>query len=343
MRTFVLTALLLAPVALAQTMTQTIPALPSAPAAPTTPAPAVAVPATSAPVLLLTAPVGSGVELVMTQTTQMKVKDVQVTAAPGSKLSEAQLNDIRRGLADSVAKGMPAQSVPGKLFVKVTGRDANGQTTLLTTLVQNVAGVGPMTLRATQLVGPDGKVTFRSMESDNPQVAGVLKAMTPEKMQSYATQNGTDIASVYGKPLLVGETRTATSTLDAQGLFQSLFAVAGPDTFAKVAASPLNVTTAVTYKGQNAQKQLTFETLTQLGAWQLDTTTKMGAGAAESMKMNIALQGATGKSTAAYRPDGLPVSQNTSMNMDMRMTMQMQGVQVRMTMNINQTITLRPR
>lgn len=368
MRKFALTALLLLPAASAQTV-PAIPATPTtAPAAPAAPTPVTPTPVTPTPAatstapaltaLLLTAPVGASTEFVSTTTSRSSIEDVQVSAAAGSKISEAKLNEARRSLQAAMGelKNMPATTLTGKAFFKVTARDASGQTTLVNTIIQNMPPMAKtgaakakssITMKFTQQIAPDGKVTFKGIESDDPQIAAVFKTLTPEKMQQFATQNGTDFAGVYGKPLTIGEARTSTVNMDAEELMRSLLsAFAGPQgqkLFGDVKASPLQVATTTTYMGQNAQGQYAFETGSRFEPWHISLNVPAPASSAAPLSMNVDLLSAFGKGTATYRADGLPTSISQDTNMKMQMTMIMDGLQVKMTMSMVQSVSMKPR
>lgn len=370
--TALLGPLLLLPAASAQTQNvqtptpaqQTnVPALPAAPAqatpaqtAPNQPASVqpVPAPATSSPaVLTLNAPVGSSVELQSIITSRITVDNVQVSAVPGSKVSQSKLNTVRREMTQAMQKmnGASTQAIRGKVFYKVASRDAAGNTVLVTTVVANIPSVpsggkapkmATTTLKTTQTVAPDGKVSNLSIDSDNPQLSALYRSFSPERLQQLADQNGANFGGIYGVPLVTGQPRTTTASLDAQSMMAGLLsAVAGPqgqEVFGKVQASPLTVTTSNTYTGQNAQGQYTFATSSQFADWRV---TLSGKGRAPTIAMQLAQAQASGQSV--YMPSGLPVASEQKTDMQMKMTLTLEGIQIAMQMTIDQGVSLQPR
>lgn len=339
MKAIFLTALLSGSLATAQT----------APATSTPVPPAVTAP--EAPVLTLSAPVGTATELVSTTTTRMTVSDVRVTAAPGSKATPAQVEEARRSIVQGTEalKKAGANTVTAKIFNKVTARDAAGNTTLLTTVVQPLPAAGKqparnLSIRYTQVIAPDGKISGTRVESDDAQVNRILQGFTPEKLQQMAEQNGNNFTGVYGRPLVTGETYTNTTTMNMQELLGSIFSLmAGPQgaqAFGDVQASPLKVTTTLTSRGQNERGEILLDTDGTSAPWKFSVNSK---DADLPLQMSITLLDAVNSGSVTYARTGLPVNSKLNSTMKMNLMMVMDDVQVSMNVNMEQTLNLRPR
>ncbi|WP_102127246.1 hypothetical protein [Deinococcus planocerae] len=335
MRTLLLTALLLS--------------LPSASAqggaSPATP-PAVSAPAAGTVTLSLSAQPGTLVELAQTTVTRLTLEDVRVTAPDGGTgPSEAELNELRRGLQEALAQA-GAQTTSGKVFYRVQERAADGTVTLLNTVVTEPPGQGPLSIRLVQTVAPDGRVTLTRIESDNPLVQSALSGLSPEALRAQSGTGG-DLTGVYGQAFASGQTVTRTSTVDVQALLGSLlgsFAAGlggGENPLGQVQASPLTVTTATTYRGVNPAGLHVFDTRTTTGAWTLDFGGAQAAGPGLRLEL---LEGSQGGGLSLYRPDGLPVGSAQTQAMRLRVSLtQPGGEQLQMLVRLDQTVTLRPR
>lgn len=352
---------------------QTIPVMPPGQPAPaqTAPAPSTAAPvaplqtpsAQTAPstaptstVLLVSAPVGSSAELSTTTSTRMLISDVQVTAAPGSKVSEAKLNQMRREITQGLGRtrNIPVTTTDGKVVVQVTNRDAAGRVTLVTTVQQAMptppsaqASKAPqsVSIKVTQVLSPTGKAESLKVESDNPQLNSLFQSLSSDKLRSVLDQQGNDFSGGYGTPLVLGQPRTTKTTIDAQNLLQGLLtSVAGPQgqqVFGKVQATPMTVTTTTTYRGTDAQGRSILDSVGSYGHWRVSMNSAPGA--KTPMQLRLELEDVKANATALYRPDGLPGGLNQNTEMKMKLTMTTEGVQVSMKMNLSQMMKMQPR
>lgn len=339
MKAFLLTAFLGGSLAAAQTT--------STPSTSVAPAATVS----DAPVLTLNAPVGTVTELVSTTTTRMTVSDVSVTAAPGSKVTPAQVEEARRSIVQGTEalKKAGANTVTAKIFNKVTARDAAGNTTLLSTVVQPLPAAGKqparnLNIRFTQVIAPDGKISGMKVESDDAQVNRILQGFTPDRIQQMAEQNGNNFTGVYGRPLVTGQSYTNTTTMNMQELLGGIFSLmAGPQgaqAFGDVQASPLKVTTTMTSRGQNARGETLLEGRSTFDSWKVSVNSK---DADLPMQMSVTLLDAVQVSNTTYAQTGLPVNSKLNSTMKMNLVMVMDGVQVSMNMNMEQSQNVRPR
>lgn len=352
MKTVALTALLLLTGAFAQTSAQTSA---QTPAPSTAPSGQPVAPAQAAPVLTLSAPVGQSLELNTTATSRLRLTDVQAAAAPGRTISAATLARVRREAQTGLQQlgAQPATTISGKAFLKVTARDAAGTTTLVSTVVQNLPARGgarpqAISIRTTQTVAPDGQVRLVSLTSDNPQVAAAFKSLTPAQLQQYSQQGNSSLGSgVYGTPLVAGQPRTTTATLDAQTLLGNIIgAFAGPSAQTSIQASPLEYTTTTTYQGRSAQGLETFGVSGSFKPWQLSVKVPGAAGkqAASGGTLNLTLANARTTGQQVYRADGLPTAQTQNTTMQIRMTLPAEdGVLVTVTMTMEQAMTMKAR
>lgn len=344
MKPLLLTALLLSSLAAAQDTTVPVPqttpaAAPTSPASTAAPVTPAATPAT-APTLTLSAAVGASTALTNTVTVSTRMTDVQVTAAPGAKVTQTKLDQIRRDLTASAAQFGQNITVTGKAFFKVASRDAGG-VKLVSTMVQNAPGQKPITMRIAQTVAPDGQISDLTLTSDNPVLSAMFSTFTPEKLQDMADQNGANFTGVYGQPLVPGEPRQATVSVDMQDLLRSLLGtVATPanagQLLAQVQAGPLTVTTDTTYQGLNAQGQHVFGQVSRYGPWKVSLP---GKGDLPAITVTLVKVEASG--TQAYRRDGLPVGSSQRVKQQLRLTMLQDGVQVAFTMLLDQTAVMK--
>ncbi|WP_216324004.1 hypothetical protein [Deinococcus aestuarii] len=335
MRTILLTALLLiAPSVSAQG--GTTPAPPPAPAAANT------------ATLSLTARPGTLAELTLTTVTRLTLEDVQVSAPDGAGPGEAELSDLRRGIEETLGRVGPQTSV-GKAFYKVQERAPDGTVTLLSTVVTDVPGQGPVALRTVQRVAPDGTVSLVRLESDNPLVQSVLSGLSPEALRAQAGGGGSDLTGVYGQTFTVGQPVTRTVTVDAQALLGNLFgAVAaglggGQNPLGQVQASPLTVTTTTTYRGVNPAGLHVFETRSTNADWTLEFGGEGAAAGTPRIRLDL-LGGSTGSGLSLYRQGGLPVGSAQVQATRLRVSLtQPGGEQLQVLLRLDQTVTLRPR
>ncbi|MEF2277124.1 hypothetical protein V3W47_02360 [Deinococcus sp. YIM 134068] len=334
MRTVLLTALLLA-------------ATPTHAQTTATPAPAPVTAATpGAATLTLTAPVGTLAEFVTTTRTRLTLEDVQVTRADGTAPSEAELAELRRGVQEVLGRAGTQTSVL-KTFYRVEERAPDGTVTLVNTVVTDVPGQGPLSIRIVQTVAPDGAVNVTRLESDNPLVQSALSGLSPEALRSQTGSGSSDLTGVYGRAFPVGQPVTRTVTVDAQALLGGLLgAIAaglggGQNPLGGVQASPLTTTTVTTYRGPNPAGLRVFETRSTSGDWTLE----LGGGAAGFPRVRLELLGGSrSDGLSLYRPDGLPVGNTQTQTLRMRVGVTPpDGERLTMLVRLEQSVTLRPR
>ncbi|BDP43176.1 hypothetical protein DAETH_31450 [Deinococcus aetherius] len=332
MRTVLLTALLLtAPAASAQGGTTLA----------TPPAPAAAATVT----LSLGARPGTLVELTQTTVTRLTVEDVQVTAPDGAAPSEAEQGELRQGIEEALGRAGTQTSV-GKVFYKVQERAPDGTVTLVNTVITQVPGLGPLTVRLVQTVAPGGTVALTRIESDNPLVQAALSGLTPEVLRNQLGGGGGDLTGVYGQTFAVGQPVTRSVTVDVQALLGAVLGSlaaglgGGENPLGGVQASPLTVTTTTTYRGVNPAALHVFGTRSTSGAW----TVEFGGGPDIPRIRLELLGGSQGGGLSLYRPDGLPVGSTQTQATRLRMSLtQPGGEQLQMLVRLDQTVTLRPR
>lgn len=329
MRPLLLSALLLA-----------APALPPAAGAQTQ-APTQAAPARRPAVLTLSAPVGASVELNTQTTTRMEVEDVQVSGGKAQDAAQTRAELTRLFGAQGT------QRVSGKAFYRVQSRGADGRAVLLNTVVVPLPGQGDVNIRVFQTLGPDGALTDLRIESDNPTLQQVFGRLNPETLRQQLGAGG-GLEGFYGRPLVPGQARTSTVTVDMQALMAGLLGGLGaalgedPAAFANVQASPLTGRTATTYRGLNAARQHVFDTSSTFGDWAVSVR---GQGeAALNFRAELLSQGSRMTATNLFRADGLPVGGSATQVMRMRVTMtEPGGQQVQLTYRMTSEATLRAR
>ncbi|GGO28885.1 hypothetical protein GCM10008949_21850 [Deinococcus humi] len=264
---------------------------------------------------------------------------MQVTALPGSAASADELATIRRSVMAGMA-GAQAVTVKGKVFYRVTGRDAGGNVTLLSSVVQNVPGQPPVTLRITQTLARNGAVSGLKVESDTPALNAAFAGLASEKLQELANQNGANFAAVYGQPLVVNQPRSQTVTVDATGLLSGLLGAFAsqaelPELFGQIQSTPLQLTTVTTYGGLNAQGLHTFAQTSRYDRWKINV-----GGSADLPRFEVEMTDGQASSTQIYRKDGLPGPSSQTSRQMLNMTVAIEGVQVSLTMTIDQSVTM---
>lgn len=307
-------------------------------AIPATPGPARVspAPATTAPVLTISAPVGTAAEYVTSVSTRLTVADVQVSALPGGGATEADLNAARRAFAGGAQALNRTQTQQGKAFYRVAGRQPDGSVQLVTTLVQGGAGAPAVTLTITQDLSPAGRSSNFKITSPDPQLARALSALNDPQLQALAARSGA--GTIYGTPLVAGQPRTTTDTVDTQALLGGLIGSLTGGALGEIEASPLSVTTTTTYRGSGPQGQAQFDTRAAAGRW-----TFRVAGGPETPELAFELSDLNASGTSSYRRDGLPGAATQRQQMRLNATFRQDGVQVRLAMTLDQTVNLTPR
>lgn len=283
--------------------------------------------------LTLSAPVGTAQEYGITTKTRLSFVDAQVSALPGSKLSDADLQAARQGMPKA-GDVVNEQTLQSKLFQKVTARDAAGNVTLLSTSVTPTGqGAETLTINTTMRLDPQGKATLLKMDSTNPNVQRVLAALKPDQLDKMAAQQSNPL---YGT-LLQNQPQTQQISLDAQNLLGGLLApmtggAGGEQLFKQIQATPLKATSVLTYKGQTSAGQLFDQTMTYQ-PWKVRFV-----GQAGMPTMQVEILSGQVKTQSTMRRDGLLSKASAQSTMRMRLTMEMDGVRNQMTMDMVQEI-----
>ncbi|CAM3638363.1 hypothetical protein [Deinococcus frigens] len=291
---------------------------------------------TPVPVLTLSAPVGTSLELVTTTTSRTTFSNVRVTALPGSDRSADELAEIRKAVTAGIGPGART-TASGKLLCRVTGRAADGSVTLLTSTIQSEPGEMPISLEITQTVARDGRISGLKFGSDNEILNAALARYTADRLEQLADQNGYNFSGVYGQPLTPGQAYSQNHKMTISGVLSGLFSAFAsqaelPELFSKVQASPLSATTITTYGGLNAQGLHAFSQNSKLSPWTVET-----GGVGEMSSFSIDLTGARVRGTHTYRADGLPGPSTQHTHLVMNLAIETEGVQVKVTMTANQT------
>lgn len=267
--------------------------------------------------------------------------NVQVSALPGSKVPQATLDKIRKDLTSSAGQFGQTLNIAGKAFFRVASRDDAGRAALVATIIQSLPGQKkPGTMKIAQTVAPGGQVSGMSISSDDPVLGAALSKFTPEKLQELADQNGANFTGVYGQPLTVGQSTSATMTMDTQDMLSSVLgAIASQDNaqalFGQVQSTPLSVTTTTTYQGLNAAGAHEFKQVTGYSPFKATIPAKgnMPAITVELLKVDAS-------GTLSYRKDGLPGASSQHVKQQMQVTIVQDGVQIRMTLVQEQAVTM---
>ncbi|MPY67133.1 hypothetical protein F8S09_10580 [Deinococcus sp. SDU3-2] len=298
------------------------------------PPPAAPRTAATAPVLRLTAPVGTAVNLVTETVSRTEVESVEVQGEDAAGMEAA--------LRESFGGG-EAQRATGEASTRVQSRGADGSVVLVDTMLIPLPDGGEVALRVFQTVRPDGTRTGLRFEVDDPTLQQIFAGLNTEQfLEQFATNDPAN--NLYGFPLVPGQSRTATATLDAQalfaGLFGGLFGVGGTDVPA-VQASPLTTRTNTTYRGLNAARQHVFETSSTFSPWSFG----FGGGAdGPEIRAELLPQGSRSATTTLFRADGLTAGGTQSQTLRMRLTMtEPDGETMQVTFRVTTEATVRIR
>lgn len=304
MRRLLLTALLLLPSAASSALAGGQEGPP--PAAPRT--------AATAPVLRLTAPVGTTVNLTTETVSRTEIESVEVEGEDAAGTEAA----IRQGVG-----GAGPQRVTGRGSTRVQSRGADGSAVLVDSVVVPLPGEGDVTLRFVQTLRPDGTLADLRAETDSPALQEFLAAISTEVLRQQAGSGGVQ-NTFYGTPLVAGQTRTRTVTVDTQALLGALFGslstlVGEEDAFTATGASPLTLRSVTTYRGLNAQRQHVFETQTTFQPWSYEV--RMGGeGSSMTFRAELLPQGSRAGGTSLIRPDGLLAGSTDTQVLRLRVT-----------------------
>ena len=290
--------------------------------------------------LQLTAPVGTAVSYQTTTKVRVQLGDVTVTARPGAEMNQETLDQTRDEIRQGFSQSMQnmTQTSTGQATYRVTGRDAAGNVTLVSTTTQSVPQAGPLTMTVTTRITPQGQVKITAVKADSsdPQVRAVLSKFTPEQLNAL-TGNSESAGWLYGIPLTPGHSSTKVQTADFQKYMGGLLSSLPGAEQLNLKSSPLKLQATTTYNGLNPQGLYALTTTTsQVGSWQVSLGQPGSDGAFEMEVNNV-----TGKTSQLYRRDGLPASQVTSMTMPIRLTLTVDDQVVSFVMNMQQEITLK--
>jgi hypothetical protein len=299
-------------------------------------------PAASAPVLTLSAAVGESVELLTTMTSRTTLSNVQVTALPDSDRTADELAEIRKDVMAGMGNGTNT-TANGNLSYRVTDRTADGSATLVTTTAQSEPGEPPISLKITQTLARDGRVSGLKFESDNEILRAALASYTADTLRRLADQGGYSFSGVYGQPLTPGQSYSQSHKLDVSALLSGLFSAFAsqaelPDLFGQVQSSPLSFITATTYGGLDARGLHSFIQNSTFNSWSFRVG---GSGKMPTIAVDLAQGRVSG--TQTYRSDGLPGPSIQKIHLVLNLAMEMEGVQLKATMTADQTVTAKPR
>ncbi|MCP2015183.1 hypothetical protein L1280_002344 [Deinococcus sp. HSC-46F16] len=298
------------------------------------PPPAAPRTAATAPVLRLTAPVGTTVYLITETVSRTEIESVEVQGEDAAELEAA----VRGGLG---AAG--TQRTTGESSTRVQSRGADGSVTLRDTALIPLPDGREVALRVFQTVRPNGTRTGVRFEVDDPTLQQVFAGLNSEQFQrQFATNDPAN--NLYGFPLVPGQSRTATATVDMQALLTGLFGgLLGPEAadFPAVQASPMTARTTTTYRGLNAARQHVFETSSTFAPWSV----QFGGGAdSPEFRAELLSQGSRSTTSTLFRADGLTAGGTQSQTLRMRVTTTgPDGETMRVTFRVTTEATVRAR
>lgn len=274
------------------------------------PPPAAPRTAASAPVLRLTAPVGTTVNLITETVSRTEIESVEVRGEDAAEVEAA----VRQGLG-----GAGTQRVTGESSTRVQSRGPDGSVVLQDTVLIPLPDGREVALRVFQTVRPNGTRTGLRFEVDDPTLQQVFAGLNSEQFQQqFATSDPAN--NLYGFPLVPGQSRTATATVDMQALLTGLFGgLLGPEAadVPAVQASPLTARTTMTYRGLNAARQHVFDTSSTFAPWSF----QFGGGAnGPEFRAEMLPQGSRSLATSLFRADGLTAGGTQSQTLRMRLT-----------------------
>lgn len=274
------------------------------------PPPAAPRTAATAPVLRLTAPVGTTVNLVTETVSRTELESVEVQGDDAAEVEAA----VREGLG-----GAGTQRASGQASTRVQSRGADGSVVLQDTVLVPLPDGREVTLRVVQTLHPDGRRTGLRFEADDPTLQQVFAGLNAEQFQQQLAAND-PTNNLYGFPLVPGQSRTATATVDAQALLTGLFSGligAGAADVPAVQASPMTARTTTTYRGLNAACQHVFESSSTFAPWSF----QFGNGAdGPEFRAELLSQGSRSATTTLFRADGLTAGGTQRQTLRMRVT-----------------------
>lgn len=300
-------------------------------------------------VLRLTARPGTAAEYRTSLKIDFDVSDLHYEAQPGKTVTAAALaaenvrakaqlvqmnTHLHRAVTDQV----------GKLFVRVLP-PRDGNPVMLTTVVTklpdtaNASAGGPAKFRSvsvsiTLTYDPSGKVIGAAVTSSDPQIQKLYQALDLNTLVRNAQDSGS--GSLYGQPLALGQPTTRIQNFPTQGLFQTLFALAGVSgQEMQVQSRPLNIRSTTTYTGQDARGNLSFSQALSADPWTVSL--RLHGDSGPGLQMNI--RDLTGGSTSVLQPDGVSQSSSGQQRMTMQAWIDLPDEAVRMVMTMTYTVT----
>ncbi|GGR28589.1 hypothetical protein [Deinococcus ruber] len=319
-----------------------VPALPpsTAPAAPEQPLSPQPAPA----VLLITARPGTYAEYTQVKQMAYKVLDMQLSVQPGKSVKPADLaaatKDLSNQRADMQRAMDRAAAVPhsSKLFMKVLPPQ-NGNIVLLETAVLMLPDLTrpqqqrAVNVRTTMTYDPAGKLVDIGISASDPQIDQMYRKMDIKTLIQNAQTSST--TSLYGAPLIQGESQTQDVTLPMQGLMQGMMSMIGAQAGADISgqASPLMMHVGRTYGGLNAQNQHTFSQTLSADPW--DVTLNIN-----EMHFAMKVPTLTGGGTSIVRQDGFLQSGTHRQAMTIQMGFDVPGEPYRMQMTLQYDVNL---
>lgn len=308
----------------------------------------VTTPVAAARNFLLTAPSGTSVTLHSTTQIKMELEDVQVTGSAAEDMSAADIQDMKDMFAEMSGMDLPGSEVKisvGKVL-------ASGARELITSTLSKMpaeSGMEDFAINVIQTIEPDGHISATRVKSDNAEMQQMFDSMTEEMLSQMDSGSTTD---VYGFPLTVGHSVTATDTVDMQallggmltGMVQATADLPAEETadmqkmLNSLEAQPLNTTTVTTYKGLNSAGEHIFTQTGTAQPWSIKLGSDLPEKGGEPMTLNMTLSDLNVAGESAYRTDGLPSRLNMTQDMRMKMDMTTAGEKpgsLSMTMRMN--------
>lgn len=302
------------------------------------PPPAAPRTAATAPVLRLTAPVGTTVNLVTETVSRTEIERVEVQGEDAAEVEAA----LREGLG-----GAAPQQVTGRASTRVQSRGPDGSVVLVDSVIVPLPGEGDVTLRFVQTLRPDGTLADLRAESDSPALQEFLAALGTEALRQQAG-SGSGQNALYGFPLVPGQSRTRTATVQTQGLLAALYGglsalVGDEEAFTATQASPLTLRSTTTYRGLNAARQHVFETQTTFQVWSFGARVG-GADDSLTFRAELLPEGTRAGGTTLLRPDGLLAGSTDTQVLRLRVTVtDNDGLEVQYVLRTTQQTTVRGR
>ncbi|WP_261664222.1 hypothetical protein [Deinococcus sp. Marseille-Q6407] len=284
---------------------------------------------------MLTAPSGTSVTLRQTSKVQIELEDVQATGSAAKEMSQDDIKEMRQMFAEMG----DTEVAPTDVVISVGQVFPDGSRELITSVTTQMPAESEMddfTLRVIQRIAADGRLTATRIESDNKEIQQTFAALSQDQLNNVS---GGQDTGVYGFPLVPGQSKTSTQTVDMQallgglmgGLVGSMSADLSEDeaaevqaTFQNIKADPLTVTSVTTYRGTDAQGRYVFDAIGKAQPWKVSFSAQNPDGSG-AMQTNASITDLNVMGQSSYRANGLPSSLNTTQEMRMRLNVTMTG------------------